>query len=179
MSSRKKKSASSASSLPDAAAVDGGGQAPAAHVPRRVWVLATLDALFAALYIGVTRLAASADGRFEALTITMGVAILAAGVGIASRRPWGWYMSIAGCGVVLAGALTLSVLLAASVGFLWASFGSIGKGAASMCLIMIALVVECYVLLPAFQLSWLLSPAGRRVAGVPERGTTAPREAGA
>src|SRR5690349_4656036 len=84
MSSRKKKSASSASSLPDGALVDGGGHAPS-HVPRRVWVLATLDALFAALYIGVTRLVASADGRFEALTIVMGVAILAAGVGLASR----------------------------------------------------------------------------------------------
>ena len=111
MSSRKKKSASSASSLPDGVLVDGGGHAPS-HVPRRVWVLATLDALFAALYIGITRMVASADGRFEALTIVMGVAILAAGVGLASRRPWGWYMSIAGCGVVLAGALTLCVLLA-------------------------------------------------------------------
>jgi hypothetical protein len=177
MSSRKKKTAPTVSSSPDAVVAD----AASGQVPRRVWVLATLDALFAALYIGVTRLAASADGRFEAMTIVMGIAILAAGVGIASRRPWGWAMSIAGCAVVLLGALALSVMLAASVGFLWASFGSIGKGAGSMCLIMIALVVEIYVLLPAFQLAWLLSPAGRRVAGVRERGvaSAAPREASA
>ncbi len=159
MSSGKKKSSQAPASS---------GDAPA-RVPRRIWVFAGLDALFATLYIGVTRLAHSADGRFEALTVIMGLAVLAAGVGIAVRRPWGWWTSLVGCGVVLLGALTLSVLLAVSVGFLWASFVSIGRGAASMCLIFIALIVECYVLLPAFQVAWLLSPAGRRVAGVPER----------
>jgi hypothetical protein len=169
MSSGKKKSSqvpASSSPLPEAT-VEGGDRRRG--VPRRVWVFAALDLLFATLYIGVTRLAHSADGRFEALTVIMGLAVLAAGVGIVVRKPWGWWTSLVGCGVVLLGALTLSVLLAVSVGFLWASFGSIGRGAASMCLIFIALIVECYVLLPAFQVAWLLSPAGRRVAGVPER----------
>jgi hypothetical protein len=169
MSSRKKKPAVPASSSVPPEPAARGAQATSVRVPRRLWVFAALDVLFAALYIGVTRLAASADGRFEALTVVMGVAMLVAGVGIAVRRPWGWWASLAGCAVVLLGALTLTVLLAMSVGFLWAAFGSLGKGAASMCLIMIALVVECYVLLPAFQVAWLWSPAGRRVAGVPER----------
>ena len=163
MSSRKKKAGPTASpSIPSA----GAPEVAPGRTPRRVWVFAALDLVFAALYIGVTRLAASADGRFEAMTVVMGVAMLAAGVGIASRRPWGWWASVVGCGVVLLGALVVLVLLAVSVGFLWASFGSIGTGAASMVLIMMALVVECYVLLPAFQLAWLLSPAGRAVAGM-------------
>jgi hypothetical protein len=165
MSSRKKKT--SPTPTPPEASVD--ATQASTRVPRRVWVFAALDVLFAALYIGVVRLAHSADGRFEAMTVIMGVAVLAAGVGIAVRRPWGWYAALAGCAVVLLGALVLSVLLAISVGYLWAAFGSIGQGAASMCLIFIALIVECYVLLPAFQVAWLLSPQGRRVAGVPER----------
>jgi hypothetical protein len=162
MSSRQKKSTTP--SAPQTTA-----STPAARVPRRIWVFAALDVVFAALYIGVVRLAHSADGRFEAMTVVMGVAVLAAGVGIAVRKPWGWYAALVGCAVVLLGALVLSVLLAISVGYLWAAFGSLGRGAASMCLIFIALIVECYVLLPAFQVHWLLSPAGRRVAGVPER----------
>ncbi len=170
MSSRKKKSSQvTASSGPSSDAGATPQSSPRAAVPRRVWVFAGLDVLFATIYIGVTRLAHSADGRFEALTVIMGLAVLAAGVGIAVRRPWGWWTSLAGCGVVLLGALTLSVLLAMSIGFLWAAYGSLGKGAAMMCLIFVALIVECYVLLPAFQLAWLLSPAGRRIAGVPER----------
>jgi hypothetical protein len=165
MSSRQKKSPTP--SAPESSAAP----APAAstRVPRRIWVFAALDLLFAALYIGVVRLAHSADGRFETMTVVMGVAVLTAGVGIAVRKPWGWYAALVGCAVVILGALVLSVLLAISVGYLWAAFGALGRGAASMCLIFIALIVECYVLLPAFQVHWLLSPAGRRVAGVPER----------
>jgi hypothetical protein len=71
--------------------------------------------------------------------------------------------------VVLLGALTLAVLLASSIGFLWGSYGSIGRGAAGMCLVFIGLIVECYVLLPAFQIAWLLSPLGRWSAKVPVR----------
>lgn len=165
MSSRQKKSPTP--SAPETSAPI--ASPPLARVPRRVWVFAALDVVFAALYIGVVRLAHSADGRFEAMTVIMGVAVLAAGVGIAVRRPWGWYAALIGCAVVLLGALVLSTLLAISVGYLWAAFGALGRGAASMCLIFVALIVECYVLLPAFQVHWLLSPAGRRVAGVPER----------
>ena len=168
MSSRKKKSSSSLASEPGPQPV-ATPDAGRARVPRRIWVFAALDLLFALLYIGVVRLAHSADGRFEALTVIMGVAVLTAGVGLVVRKPWGWYAALAGCAEVLLGALTLTVLLAISVGYLWAAFGSIGRGAASMCLIFIALIVECYVLLPAFQVAWLLSPAGRRVAGVRER----------
>lgn len=166
MSSRKKKSTAAPATEP---IVPADATTRAARVPRRVWVFAALDLLFAALYIGVTRLAHSADGRFEAMTVIMGIAVALAGVGIAVRKPWGWYASVLGCVVVLLGALVLSGLLAVSVGYLWAAFGSIGKGAASMCLIFIAIIVECYVLLPAFQVYWLLSPAGRRVAGVAGR----------
>jgi hypothetical protein len=138
-------------------------------VSRRLWVFAGLDFLFGALYIGVRQLIHSSDGAFELMTVVMGVAILAAGVGLVVRAPWGWKLSLAGCGVVLLGAFALAVLLAMSIGYLWGSYGSIGRGAAGMCLVFIALIVECYVLLPAFQIAWLLSPLGRSYAGVPVR----------
>src|SRR5437762_3176910 len=81
MSSRQKKSPTP--SAPETSAPS--APAARARVPRRLWVFAALDVLFAALYIGVVRLVHSSDGRFEAMTVVMGVAVLAAGIGLAVR----------------------------------------------------------------------------------------------
>jgi hypothetical protein len=132
---------------------------------RKPWVFLFLDLVFAAIYIGVAPLAHSADGRFEAGSLVLGIALALAGAGIAVRRPWGWWLSVAGCAVVLLGAVILLLLLGASIGFLWGTFGAIGKGAASMTLIIMALVIEIYVLVPGFQLAHLLSARGRAIAG--------------
>jgi hypothetical protein len=168
MSSKKK--AQRPASRPAAASSPAAEPAAAAPRPdRKPWVFAVLDVLFAILYIGVTSLAHSSDGRFETGTQLMGVALLAAAVGVAVRKPWGWAVSLAGCAFVLLGALVLLVLLASSAAFLWGTFGALGKGAASMSLIMMALIVEVYVLVPAFQVAYLLSERGRRTAGRPVR----------
>jgi hypothetical protein len=133
--------------------VDAGVPAPRSRKP---WVFFALDLLFAAVYIGVAPLLHSADGSFEAGTVTMGVALVAAGIGTVARRRWGWWLGVIGCAIVLLGALLLLVLLGAGVGYLWGTFGALGKGTASMALIMMALVIEVYVLLPAFQLWYLV-----------------------
>lgn len=152
-----------AATSPASAAAD--SPAPTSARSRKPWVFLALDLILAGIYIGVAPLAHSADGRFEAGTVTLGVALGLAGIGIAVRRPWGWWLSVIGCSVVLLGALLLLVLLSSSIGILWGTFGALGKATASMALIMIALIVELYVLVPAFQLWYLLSAQGRRVAG--------------
>jgi hypothetical protein len=141
-------------------------------------VFAALDLGLAVVYIALTGFVRSARGDFETGTTIMGVAIGLAGVGIAVRRPWGYWLSLAGCAVVLLGALLLLVALSTSAAFLWGTFGALGTGAAIMSLIMMALIVEVYVLVPAFQLVYLLSARGRATAGRPAKpGAAAPVEA--
>ena len=56
-------------------------------------------------------------------------------------------------------------LLVASAAYLRGIFGGFGEGAALLCLVVIALVVEVMVLLPAFQVRFLLRDDVRRQLG--------------
>lgn len=129
---------------------------------RRPFVYAGFDLAFAAIYVCIPlTFARTADLSFEiASGIVAGVAVLAA-VGTFARREWGWWMALASCGALLVCATVLLVLLAMSAAYLHGVYGAFGKGAATMALIAMSLVVELYVLLPAFQLRYLLSAAGR------------------
>jgi hypothetical protein len=128
------------------------------------YVYAALDVTFAAFYVWASRtLLPSSDGVFEAISAGFAGAAGAMAVGTLARRRWGLWLAVAGCAALLVGAIALLVLLGMSVGFLWGVYGAIGRGAASLVAVGMALVILLYVLLPAFQLRWLLSegrPAG-------------------
>ncbi len=131
---------------------------------RRVWTYAGLDLLFAIAYLVIARVARSTDGSFEAGSYVLAAAIAAAGVGCAFvRGEIGWWLGVGGCVILLTGGLLLITLLILSAAFLAGVFGALGNGAASMSILIAALVVEAYVLLPSFQLRWLLGEGGRRV----------------
>jgi hypothetical protein len=89
-------------------------------------------------------------------------AVLVAGAGMLWRSRWGWRAAVAGCAILLLLAVVLLVLILLSASFLAGVYGSMGRGAASTALLVGALVLELVGLLPAFQLKFLFTRAGRR-----------------
>jgi hypothetical protein len=129
----------------------------------RPLVYGALDLVFAGLYVVIaTVVARSATGQFTIGSFALGGAAVLAALGTFVRRPAGWWLAVAGCGLVLTGAVTLIALLAVSAAFLHGVYGSMGKAASAVTLAIAAVAVEIYVLLPAFQLKYLLSRAGRQ-----------------
>lgn len=124
----------------------------------RPYVYAGLDVLFAGFYVWVSRtLVPSSDGLFELISLCFAAAAVAMAVGALTPKRWAWWVGVGGCAALLLGATVLMVLLGMSAGYLWGVYGAIGTGAAMLVLVGLALVVEFYVLLPAFQLRWFLS----------------------
>ncbi|MEO6955089.1 MAG: hypothetical protein ABI321_25035 [Polyangia bacterium] len=71
--------------------------------------------------------------------------------GRASRR-----LGIVACGVLLAFTVVCLVLLGCSAAFLYGTYGAIGRGLGALTLVVAALVVELFGLLPLFQLRFHL-----------------------
>ncbi len=127
------------------------------------YAYAALDLLFAAVYVLIaTTLLESSTGEFQLGSYALGAAAALAGIGMALRNRAGWWLAVGGCALILVGAVTLLVLLALSAAFMHGVYGSMGKAASAVTLVMAALAVELYVLLPAFQLRYLLGGEGRR-----------------
>jgi len=137
------------------------------EAPRRdlrPWIYAACDVLAVAIYVSVARVARSSSGTFESLSVIAAVLAGAAGLATLLRRPWSWWVAVLGCGLLIAFAVFLILSLIASAAFLRGVYGSLGRSAAAICLVMAALAVELYGLIPAFQLRYLLSADGRRAA---------------
>jgi hypothetical protein len=134
----------------------------------RPFVYGVLDLAFAALYwVIASTIARSSTGQFQVGSMVLACAMTAAGVGTLLRRPAGWWMAVVACVTVLCGSVMLITLLALSASFLHGVYGSMGRAAAAVTLAIGAVAVEVYVLLPAFQLRYLLSDAGRRLRAQP------------
>ncbi len=138
----------------------------AARDARR-WIYGGLDALFAAIYLlavlGVAR------SRFAEGRVVLGsLPALAACAAIGSFRggAWGWKVAQVACGGLLLVATWLLLALCLDAAFLAGVYGAFGKAAASFALISGLLVIELVALVPALQLKWLRTRAGRRAFGI-------------
>jgi hypothetical protein len=132
----------------------------------RPFVYGVLDLLFAFLYLVIaTQVARTATGQFEVASVVLAVAVAAAGVGTLLRSRTGWWVALAGCAILLVGAVMLLTLLCLSAAFLHGVYGSMGRAASAVTLAIAFVALELYLLLPAFQLRYLLSAAGRQAAG--------------
>ncbi|MEM9488265.1 MAG: hypothetical protein AAGC55_03915 [Myxococcota bacterium] len=133
----------------------------------RLWIYAILDVLMGTLYalvlfvlipnrhLWVQILSALVVGAAVFMAVAMIAGLLAPRVSALVRwRRLCWW----------AGADTL-----VSAAFLAGVYGSFGQAAAVLALLGAALVIEAVALLPAFQLKFLLTRAGRRCFGE-ERG---------
>lgn len=147
-----------------------GSPAAATSSPARREVRPTLyaafDFLFAACYAGLLTLAPNRHGLYAAVLWGTVVAIALAGAGMLVRRPLGWRLAVAGCSGLLLLCVTLLVLILLSASYLAGVYGSMGVGAAVIALIGGALVIELCGILPALQLKFLMTRAGRRAYGL-------------
>lgn len=118
-----------------------------------------LDLLSAAVYswvaISVTE---SARGSFARASCGVAALAVAAAIGtLWHEKAWGHWLAAASLCVILGAAGVLLVLLAMSAAFLAGVYGALGQGAFVVALVAWALVVELYILLPAFQLRYLVT----------------------
>jgi hypothetical protein len=144
------------------------GPRPAADVRR--WIYGGLDVAFAALYaIAIATAARSrlAEGRL--LLAMLPAFAAAAACGMFAGGAWGWRVASVGCAGLLAVATWILLAICIDGAYLAGVYGAFGKAAATFALISGLLVIELVALVPALQLKWLRSRAGRRAFGVPPR----------
>ena len=128
----------------------------------RPYVYGVLDALFATTYIVLffsvvpTR---HAGGQWLLGALTGALAITAGSMLV--RHPWGWRVAVGGCVGLLVGTVVLLVLILWSSAVLAGVYGAFGRAAATLSLVFAALAIELVGLLPALQLKYLMTRAGR------------------
>jgi len=146
-------------------------QEPAAAPERprrrdlRPTIYAGFDAAFAAFYAVLVGQVPTRDPLGSALLWSTVVAVVLAGTGMFVRNRWGWRVAVAGCGLLLLLTVLLLILVLLSASFLSGVYGSMGRGAATMAILAGALIVELCGILPALQLKYLMTRAGRRWFG--------------
>jgi len=148
--------------------------APGPHPPRRDrpasdprrWIYAGLDVLSAAgLAIAIWTVI---PNRLPSATIhlwTFPVAELVMAAGMVLGRTRGARLAVAGGTLALASLAVLVVRIAVSAAFLAGVYGGLGKAAATFALVVLALAIELVALVPALQIKYVMSRAGRRALG--------------
>jgi hypothetical protein len=117
----------------------------------------SLDLAFAALYAWMGFVVA--PGRSTAFSVALGLVIAGlaiAGAGLIAEQKWARKLAIAVSIVQLAFAAILVLLMIASAAYLKGVYGSLGQGIAIVTILVAALIVEGFALLPIFQLRFLL-----------------------
>lgn len=112
-----------------------------------------LNVAFAALYAWFGFV--FTPGRSTAFNLALAVVCLAlagGGVGLVLDAPWGRAVARVACWLLLAFAATVIVLLVASAAILRGIYGPLGQGMSIMTLLVAALVLEGFALLPLFEL---------------------------
>jgi hypothetical protein len=117
---------------------------------------------FAGLYVWVGFvLAPGRSLAFNAALALVSGILLLSGVGLLAEARWGRALAIAACVLLLVFTGVVLLGLVASSAYLRGIYGPLGQGMAVVCLLIAALVVEGFALLPLFELRFLL---GRRRA---------------
>lgn len=137
----------------------------AARDPR-ILIYAGFDFVMAALYAVVLfGVVPNRHGWVQALSALVVGAAALMGVAMVLRRTWSWWLGVGSCIALLGLGVLFVVLTVASAAFLAGVYGSFGQAGALLALVAAALVLELVALLPAFQLKFLMTRAGRRAFG--------------
>lgn len=128
----------------------------------RPLVYGVLDvALFAVYAYVFAAVIPSSSAWVTGIQIAVPAAALAAAVGTLSRRPAGRRAAVIGCAALLGLAAVLLVCVAASGAFLAGVYGAYGRASVVLSVLVSALIVQFVALVPALQLKYLLTRAGR------------------
>jgi hypothetical protein len=126
---------------------------------------AAWDLGHAALYAAAALLSPAPAGGPRAVVLVFAALLTATAVGLLLRARWGRLLGLGTSVALLVCAFVSIALLVASAAYLRGIFGGFGEGAALVCLVAVALLVEVMVLLPAFQVRFLLRDDVRRHFG--------------
>lgn len=143
-----------------------GDAAPLRRDIRR-YLYAGIDVVMAIVYVGILSAGlASQHASTQTMLWSLVGLVLVMGACMFVRNKWSWRVAVGACGAMLLLAVVLLVLILMSAAFLSGVYGAFGKAASTFALLAAALIVELIALLPAFQLKFLLTRAGRRSFGL-------------
>ena len=129
----------------------------------RPYVYAGFDLLTVIVWIILLSTALSnRHGWAAAFLWIMVVLVVVMGGAMLVRNRWGWRLAAVGCGGVLIMWVILVITMLMSAAFLSGVYGAFGRGAAMGTLVVAGLTIQVVALLPAFQLKFLMTRAGRR-----------------
>lgn len=129
----------------------------------RPYVYAVFDLGLAVLWaVLLTTQLQSRHGWASALLWSMVLLAVGMAASMFVRNKWGWRAASVCCGGLLVLWVFVLVSLLMSAAFLSGVYGSFGRAAAMGALAIAALSVELVALVPAFQLKFLMTRAGRR-----------------
>jgi hypothetical protein len=120
-----------------------------------------LDLLFAALYAWLGL--ALVPSRSTPFNLALGLIcalLTVGGVGLLLGARWGRIAAIVASSLLLVFSAVVIVLLVASSAYLRGIYGALGQGMGVLALIIAALVIEAFALLPLFQLRFFLGRRG-------------------
>jgi cation transport ATPase len=134
--------------------------------PRR-WIYVAFDLLSVVGYLIAFKLFLQNrhDWATAVLYIVPAAAVLMA-IGTALARPWSWWLVVVGAATMLLWTAAILILLLYTASYLSGVYGAFGKAAASGVIGAAAFVVQFVAMLPAFQLKWAMTRAGRRAFGL-------------
>jgi hypothetical protein len=131
-------------------------------VTRGIRLYGVLDLVFALGYAYAAF--AVAPSRELAFSIGVGIvsaALFVAGVALLLRLRGAWTLALSACGLLVVGCALVITGLFLSSAYLRGVYGGFGRGAAIVCLLAAALVIEVAGLLPILELRFLLRPEVR------------------
>jgi hypothetical protein len=141
---------------------------PARDVRR--WIYGGLDAAFAVLYVvAIATVLHSRNGQGRVMLASLPALAACAAAGMFAGRSWGWRVASLACGGLLVVAAWILLALCLDAAYLAGVYGAFGRSMAGFALVAGLLVIELVALVPALQLKWLRSRAGRRAFGVAPR----------
>jgi hypothetical protein len=112
-----------------------------------------LDVAFAALYAWFGFVLTPGRSTAFNLALALVCSLLAAGgVGLVAGARWSRMLATVACWALLVFSAVVVALLVAASAYLHGIYGPLGKGMAMMTLVVAALVLEAFALLPLFQL---------------------------
>ena len=112
-----------------------------------------LDVAFAALYAWFGFVLTPGRSATFNLALALVCLLLAGGgVGLLVAAPWGRTLARVACWALLAFSAVVVALLVASSAYLRGIYGPLGKGMATITLLVAALVIEAFAILPVLQL---------------------------
>jgi hypothetical protein len=141
------------------------GAKPARDV--RLYIYAGFDFAFAVVYtVMINFVAPTRHGSGKLLLWAIVGSVGLMGVGMLMKGRWGWRAAAGASGLLLVLELLLLIGILMSAAFLAGVYGAFGRGASMIAILAAVLTIQMIALLPALQLKYLCTRAGRRAFGL-------------